>query len=148
MGKLMERFWNKVDTSNECWNWTGSKNKDGYGSVGSGLRSRTMLAHRMSYAINVGEIPKGMCVCHKCDNPSCVRPDHLFLGTRKDNMQDMVRKGRDDNGHTNQNVNKESCKWGHSLTGDNLYIYVENGKPKRKCRTCQARRKKEHLAKK
>jgi len=65
----------------------------GYGRLRVGNR-KTMLAHRFSYEAHVGPIPKGMFVCHKCDNPLCVNPDHLFVGTASDNMQDMHRKGR------------------------------------------------------
>ena len=75
-----------------CWNWQGSKDKDGYGKFchdGKHLR-----AHRASYEIHKEPIPKGMMVCHTCDNPSCVNPEHLFLGDSKLNMVDMVHKNR------------------------------------------------------
>lgn len=90
-----ERFWSKVDTSGECWVWTGAKTFDGgYGQIGTGVGKKLALAHRFSYELAYGPITNGLWVLHRCDNPSCVRPDHLFLGTGKDNAQDMVAKGR------------------------------------------------------
>ena len=87
-----------VNPRTGCWNWTGSFRKDGYGKllVGSKIDGsrRTVTASRASYETFVGKIPPGMVVCHKCDNPRCVNPDHLFVGTWKDNFDDMVRKGR------------------------------------------------------
>lgn len=87
------RFLNKVDLSLEgCWNWKGCTNNRGYGWFQTG---KTSLAHRISYKLFYGISPKNKLVLHKCDNPKCVNPDHLFLGTHKDNMIDMVNKGRD-----------------------------------------------------
>jgi hypothetical protein len=88
---VAERFWSKVDTSGECWLWTGAINPTGYGALGRGVNSG---AHRVSWQLHYGEIPPGMEVCHRCDVRSCVRPDHLFLGPHADNAADMVRKGR------------------------------------------------------
>ena len=81
-----------------CWIWTGCKKRFGYGTMTIGSRKdgtrATIMTHRASYMVFKGEIPKGMCVLHKCDNPSCVNPDHLWLGTRQDNVDDRERKGR------------------------------------------------------
>lgn len=87
------RFWRKVQKTDGCWLWMASKNKDGYGEF-FGEAGKHISAHRFSYFIHYGEIPAGMCVCHECDNPSCVKPEHLFLGTVEDNRNDKLRKNR------------------------------------------------------
>lgn len=84
-------FWEKVNKTEGCWEWTGSKNKKGYGSFG--VDGKTQKAHRVSWMLTFGELPEDD-VLHTCDNPSCVRPDHLFVGTNQDNMRDMADKGR------------------------------------------------------
>lgn len=94
----MERFWKKVQKTDWCWIWTASFFTNGYGQFRHGSRTdgtrKLDHAHRMAYRLEVGQIPEGMLVCHKCDNKKCVNPDHLFLGTSKDNTQDMIKKGR------------------------------------------------------
>ena len=94
--RAKNNFWNLVDKSDSCWCWSGCKSKNGYGSFSVYVngKSMTLKAHRFSYMLNVGIIPPDMCVCHRCDNRVCVRPDHLFIGTKLDNYIDMVQKGR------------------------------------------------------
>ena len=87
-----ERFWQKVRVEDGCWEWTASRHYKGYGWFRVG--DRMEKAHRVSYLLHHGPIPEGMSVLHKCDNPACVRPDHIFLGTQQENIADMVRKGR------------------------------------------------------
>ena len=77
-----------------CWSWKGSKNQAGYGQFRVGRRGRVWSAHRVSWVLKNGDIPPGMFVLHRCDNPGCCNPDHLFLGTAKDNSQDCIGKGR------------------------------------------------------
>jgi len=94
---VAERFWNKVDKSGTCWLWTaGQRNASGYG--GFLYNGKHSLAHRVSYEIEIGPVPDGLLVLHRCDNPLCVRPSHLFLGTNDDNMKDMAAKGRSPKG--------------------------------------------------
>jgi len=99
---IEERFWTKVNkhTATGCWEWTAGLTTTGYGQFSPGYeaetsgREKSLKAHRTSWEIANGVIPRGMCVLHRCDNPKCVNPDHLFLGTKKDNTQDAICKGR------------------------------------------------------
>lgn len=95
---LARRFWPKVTRSAGCWLWRGMIGTNGYGRLRNGRDEPVLYAHRVSYELNIGPIPNGMNVCHRCDNPPCVRPDHLFLGSDADNMADKVAKGRQERG--------------------------------------------------
>ena len=89
---LADRFWMKVEKSDGCWLWKGVFDGVGYGQLG--FNYKHVEAHRLSWEIHHGQIPEGAWVLHKCDVRACVRPDHLFLGTHQDNVDDAVSKGR------------------------------------------------------
>ena len=87
-----EMFWSKVNKTLGCWIWKGYVTKGGYGTLT--VNSITTFAHRFSWELHNGPIPYGLYVLHKCDNPSCVNPSHLYLGTQADNLVDMVQRNR------------------------------------------------------
>lgn len=97
------RFWAKVKKTEECWEWTAALSSTGYGQIG--VNRKLIFAHRFSYVLHYGNIPEGLFVLHKCDNPKCVNPDHLFAGTQTDNMQDCSKKGR----HAHTSTKGEKC---------------------------------------
>lgn len=99
--RLVDFFWSRVSIPDDlwrCWEWTGRQDERGYGRMRSD-DGGVYRAHRFSFVISNAQVPDEMCVCHECDNPSCVNPMHLFLGTQKDNIDDMIRKGRDKKSH-------------------------------------------------
>ena len=130
------RFWAKVQKSDGCWPWTASVNVAGYGLFNPGGRSSSVLAHRWAWEQANGSIPTGLFICHHCDTPACVRPDHLFLGTARDNTHDMLRKGRS----RGRFSGVTHCLRGHPLSGKNLKLR----KGARRCRICVNRERQEH----
>jgi hypothetical protein len=128
----------KVNDSDKCWPWDGIIQRSGYGilKLGGPKNKFHGQAHRVSYELHYGSIPYGMLVCHKCDVPLCVNPEHLFLGTASDNNKDRARKGRT----RNQNTFKTICKWGHPLTGDNVFTNADGTRHCRECNRVSARR--------
>jgi hypothetical protein len=95
-----ERFWTNVEKGigDACWVWKGYINQTGYGVAYNA--GKHILAHRYTWSLVNGEILPNMCICHKCDNTACVRPDHLFCGTQNDNQQDKIAKGREAHGES------------------------------------------------
>lgn len=103
-GTFEERFWAKVRKTRTCWLWMGYRNRKGYGVIG-GPNGKHILARRASYEIHFRAIPTGKYICHHCDNPPCVRPDHLWPGTNSENILDASRKGRHQPAHGEHNPN-------------------------------------------
>jgi hypothetical protein len=130
MKSVEERFWSKVNIPSlyACWEWTASKQRRGYGRFK--LNSKPEKAHRIAWSLVNGKIPEGMCILHKCDNPPCVNPLHLFLGTHADNMKDMRQKNR----FVDHQTKKTHCPQGHPYSGANLYKGPDGS---RQCRICR-----------
>lgn len=126
---VVDRFMQNVEPepNTGCWLWSGGESAHGYGCFSFGRAGRSKLAHRASYEMFIGEIPAGLHVCHSCDTPACVNPDHLWPGTDRDNVRDMMAKGR--GGFTI----KQTCKRGHPLVAGNL---VKRTDDIRECLEC------------
>lgn len=100
----VESFWDKVQRSDNCWEWRGGFDRYGYGQLS--VDNLTCTAHRFSYVLHYGRIPVGLAVRHKCDNPKCVRPDHLELGTQAENVRDEIERGRFRKGYAFRSTDK------------------------------------------
>ena len=130
-----ERFWAKVDKSagpESCWEWLAHRNRTGYGKFKVRHDKPPALAHRHSYELTSGQpVPNELSVRHSCDNPGCVNPAHLSLGTHQDNMRDAVERGR-----THKSTPRAECRSGHAMTPDNTLTYMRGGYVRRECRAC------------
>ncbi len=115
----VDRIYRRIDWSDYdgCWEWHGAHNKKGYGIIS--IDNRRICTHRLMYWVERGAIPAGMLVLHKCDNPKCCNPAHLFLGTAKENTQDMMKRGRGAPPPTHKG---ESCTWSKLTTAEVLAI--------------------------
>ena len=109
-----------------CWEWTGYIGKNGYGRIS--INGKYKSAHRLAYQLHYNKIPDRH-VCHSCDNRKCINPSHLWLGTDKDNLRDMWKKGRG----RNQNMNKKVCKNGHLFGSENTKIIRRKNRTYRRC---------------
>lgn len=140
-GTISERLERRIDKSGDCWVWKGALNfTGGYGQIT--LNNRRKLVHRLVYEMEHRvTLRRDQYVCHRCDNPSCVRLDHLFLGTAYDNIQDAISKGRKRLGGLPRiNAAKTECIRGHALGGTNLFIDSSGNRQCRECRRMRNRR--------
>lgn len=116
-----------IDTSTECWNWTSAKNRKGYGQFK--YDHKLHIAHRFIFSMLVEQIKEGNHILHRCDNPSCVNPEHLWQGTNQDNVDDKMQKRR------HWTFRKTHCSKGHELTPENTRIRKQDNS--RCCRICE-----------
>lgn len=130
--EVLGRFWSKVDKrgADECWEWTGSRNAKGYPVFG--VAGRSVTATRLMLALSGKPRPSDKHkACHRCDNPPCCNPDHIFPGSHAENLADMAAKGR------GAFKSRTHCFQGHEYTPENTRIRMRDGVPRRICRMCQ-----------
>ena len=130
MNELVQEVLDALSTpepNTGCYLWDGHVDKDGYGRLKR--EGRDLRAHRYMYQLVHRHLPDDLLVCHSCDVPACINPAHLFLGTGKDNLQDMSRKGK----YRNNRMLREFCANGHKRTDDNIYLF----RGKQMCRDCR-----------
>lgn len=128
---VAERFWDKVDKrEGGCWEWLAARARNGRAVIRNEDK-RMVSAARLSWGwANNQRFPTDKFACHTCDNPGCVNPDHIFPGTNRENQLDAIAKGR------NPRSAKTRCKWGHPLSGENIYIWTDGVHTKRLCKSC------------
>lgn len=128
---IEERFFDKVTKTDSCWLWTGAITSRGYGSIR--VEGKSTSTHRLSYMLFNGEIPDGFVVCHTCDVPACVNPEHLWVGTVSDNVRDMIQKNR----HADCLRPQTHCSRGHDFDIYGKTFTTKNGKLKKHCGECK-----------
>lgn len=127
---LVERFLERVNICTGCWEWQAGKSSTGYGAIGH--NKKTIGAHMASYILYIGDIEKGMFVCHKCDNRECVNPFHLFLGTPKENTNDAQDKGiMPSETHPSRWSYRKGCRCNECVEIDNIYQRSRWGEDKK-----------------
>lgn len=129
---VASKFWSRVEKSDGCWEWTGSRLPSGYGLIT--LWNKNHYAHRLSVQLSGRDIPEGYVVMHLCDNPPCVNPNHLRPATQAENRRDCAAKGRNP---MNGNQLKTHCKRGHAFAEHGRFTGRGN---QRVCRACECRR--------
>lgn len=127
---LADRFWSKTLKTSDCWLWTGAKQRSGYGWFNADWKRGPELAHRVAFRLTHGR-NAGPELCHTCDVRLCVRPDHLYEGTRTTNVRDCVSRGR------HKWAARTHCSHGHQYTPENTYLYTKRGTVERQCRACK-----------
>ena len=128
---MVSRFWAKVDKTEDCWNWTASTHRDGYGRLAKpGHNAGMVFTHRYAYELLVGPIPEGLELDHLCRNRACVNPDHMEPVTHAVNVLRGISPQA-------ENARKTACHQGHPFSGTNLYVYPGGG---RHCRACRKAR--------
>lgn len=134
-----QRFMQKINKTDTCWMWVGALSSRGYGSFR--FNGKSISSHRFSYLHFNGEIPDGMIICHKCDTPACVNPEHLFVGSYADNNKDMFEKDR--NGQSSRPQTR--CRRGHEFAVVGVKTAIKKGKANRTCHECVKIRDKSRL---
>ncbi len=135
-----QRLWARATVVGDCWEFTGARVPAGYGKLLAD--GRVQYTHRLSFLATTGPIPVGAVVMHACDNPPCINPAHLSVGSQADNVRDRDAKGRRTQflgGWAQRNREKTHCLRGHEMAGDNV-IRRSDGRECRACRSCRARR--------
>jgi HNH endonuclease/AP2 domain len=121
--KVLKRFWDKVEKTETCWNWKGAINPSGHGVIK--IEGLNRGAHRVSYAIKNGELPEDLYICHKCHNPACVNPDHLYAGTPQQNCQDEVKRNNTRHYKCSNASKYNGVRWDKTRQNWISYVYIK-----------------------